>query len=107
MFDRQGVDWVGVGYLDELRLKEDRSWWEKLITWAVKREGNLAVVSFLVYSVFVDPFIVAVHYRHNHFNGITRRDWGLLLASVLVGNFYWTVRIGLMVELAKWIWQAI
>ena len=105
MFDKMGVDWVGVNFLEEVRQKENKRWWERLLSWAVKKEGNLAIISFLIYSVFVDPFVVAVHYRHNHFNGITRRDWGLLFASVAIGNFYWIVRTGLIVEVAKWLWQ--
>ncbi len=107
MFDKMGVDWVGANYLEEVRRKTEKKWWERLISWAARKEGGLGILSFIVYSIFVDPFVVAVHYRRRQFSGINKRDWLLLFSSVFIGNLYWTLRTGVLVEAIKWAWEKI
>src|SRR3989344_4427287 len=104
IFDKMSIDWVGVTYLDDLRLKEDKKWFEKILVWAIRKEGRLAVVSFVIYSIFVDPFVVTVHYRHRQFEGVTKRDLLILTFSVFIANLYWTLRTGILVAALQAVW---
>ena len=54
-----------------------------------------------------DPFMATVYLRQQEdaFNGLTRRDWDIFSASVLVGNAYWTARWTLIVVFfSEYLW---
>lgn len=114
VFDKMKIDWVGATYLEDVeRQKDKKSRIEKILVWALKKEsqsasGKIAKTGiFLVLSAFVDPFIVAVHYRRKQFTGVNLRDWGILFVAVLIANLYWTLRTGILVLAVKELWQRI
>lgn len=113
VFDRMKIDWVGVTYLQDISRKEEKKWVEKALVWALRRDsqgakGKLIKLSiFATLSAFVDPFLVAVHYRRSHFEGVTGRDWAILTASVFIANAYWTLRQGILVAVALEVWRRI
>jgi hypothetical protein len=107
VYDKMGVDWVGVGYLDELRIKSKLTRGERIILWTIRRGGNWTVPRFIVLNILADPFIVAVHFRQRQFAGITRQDVCVLSLSVLTSNLYWIIRTGTLVLVIKWVWQSI
>ena len=54
-----------------------------------------------------DPFMTTAYLRRQEgaFNGLTRRDWDIFSASVLVGNAYWTARWTLIVVFfSEYLW---
>lgn len=113
VFDKMGIDWVGIGYVDNVVKKENKNRVEKMLVWAVRKEhqgavGKLVKLSgFAVMSILVDPFVIAVHYRREQFKGVTWRDVRILIGAVFFGNIYWIARQGILVVIAKEIWKRI
>jgi hypothetical protein len=71
------------------------------------------VPAFIVLNCFWpngDPFMATVYLRRESekFNGLTRRDWDIFWASVLVANAYWTLRWSVIVVLvSEYLWPAL
>ena len=71
------------------------------------------IPAFIVLNCFWpngDPFMATVYLRKGaeQYNGLTRRDWNIFWASVLVGNAYWTVRWTFVVVLvSQFLWPFI
>lgn len=106
-YDRAGVDWL---FANAARDWEENTtqlsgWLRKIIVRISKsRDTGLAGIPiFVLASINLDPVIVAAHYKKSHFDGIGLRDWGILIASVVIGNLWWGLRIGLIVEILKWL----
>lgn len=114
VFDKMKIDWVGATYLKDVeRQQEKKSRIEKILVWVLKKESQSAsgkmvkIGIFIILSAFVDPFIVAVHYRRKQFDGVSVRDWVILFVAVLIANLYWTLRTGILVLAVKELWQRI
>jgi len=115
-YDWTKKDWLGIELIKEsdfgpdfLKQKSRRSylahffWWPfrqifRLVKWAQKRGG---LAAFAVLSVYTDPFVTTVFLRHKKFGGLKKRDWFVFLNSVIVGNFYWTLRTAVIILVAK------
>lgn len=102
VYERMRIDWVGVGSLARLAEIPNLSWWQRIITWAMRRG---AAVIFLVLCILQDPFITTAYFRQGRFDGFRARDWRIFLGSVLVSNFYWTLRSGVVVAVIVGAWQ--
>jgi hypothetical protein len=108
-YDKAKVDWL---FADTARswengTTENSSWFRKIAVRISKsRDTGIAGIStFILASINLDPVMVAVHYRKNHFCGINFHDWSILIASVAIGNLWWGFRIGLFVEVLKWLFR--
>lgn len=86
LYDRLGRDWLGIEFVKNLRHYEGASRWRRALAWLAAR-GDAA--AFLVFSVRYDPFITTTYLRRGAFNGMAARDWGIFLASWLIGNLLW------------------
>ena len=86
LYDRLGRDWLGLEFVKNLRHYDGSSRWRRGLAWLVTR-GDLP--AFLALSIYYDPFITTAYLRHGAFNGMTRRDWRIFLASWLIGNLLW------------------
>ncbi len=106
-YDCLKIDWLGAHALRELDAEVNKNRFEKIATWIGKDkkthwERLLSPVVFVFLTLPVDPLIVAIHYRKQHFGGVTRRDWGILLAAVLAANAWWLIKIEIVIEAVKW-----
>lgn len=116
-YDWAKKDWLGIEVAKEVRdigplwirnlrvtsLVGRILWWPfskmiLLILWSMRR-GK--IVAFFVLSILTDPFITTVYLRKGSFNGMTRRDWAIFFASVVLGNGWWTVRAYAIITLAR------
>jgi hypothetical protein len=115
-YDWAGVDWLGIEMLKEsdfgpdfLQRKKVKSkialflWWPfhqifKLVRWAQNKGG---IAAFIVLSVYTDPFITTVFLRRDKFSGLNKKDWLVFISSVILGNFYWTLRTVIIILAAK------
>lgn len=111
-YEYMAVDWLGAHALHELEAKENKSRFEHFATWIGKEKkmvweklANPIVFAFL--TLPIDPVIVAVHYRKQHFKGITWRDWGLLFAATAIANAWWLLKVGAIVEGARFLYHAL
>jgi hypothetical protein len=94
LYDQMKVDWLRAHALRELAEKGTKTKFEKLLTWHLMprttfRERVMAEIRFALLLVVVDPIIVAVYYRENHFDGVSIRDWLLLMKATVVGCLIW------------------
>lgn len=112
LYDYMRVDWLGARALRELEDKENKSNIEKLITWLGKKkltlwEKLLSPIVFITLTLPIDPVIVAIHHRRNHFSGIGWKDWGLLLAATLAANAWWLLKVSIVIEALKWLFRLV
>ncbi len=102
LYEHMRVDWLGAHALRELEAEENKSHFEKIITWLGKKKKHrwekLAdPIIFSILLIPVDPVIVAIHYQRLHFEGLEMRDWSILIVATLVANLWWLIQIGAVV----------
>jgi hypothetical protein len=67
-----------------------------------KNQGFVGLVTFILASINLDPVIAATHYQKSHFNGISLREWGILIISVTVANLWFGIETGILVTAVRW-----
>ena len=118
-YDWLKVDWLGIEVAKEVRdfgpewIKKLNPesiivkilWWPfskiiLIILWALKKGG---FVAFVALSVYTDPFITTVYMRkgRHEYNGLSRKDWQMFIASTIVSNGYWAIITFAILESAK------
>jgi hypothetical protein len=123
-YNRKGVDWLGVGAADSVRdlaanYAEKLSAWRAsslsgqalylmfvlpirslvLLTRLAKHKTYGDVVAFLLLSILLDPFITISYLRHGVYGSMSKREWAIFFASVLLSNGYWIVRTTIIIEI--------
>jgi len=104
-YDRAGIDWLFANAAREWEGETTKSSGrlrKMIVRISRSRDSYKGILIFILASANLDPVIVAVHYRKSHFSGISLRDWGILATSVIVGNLWWGIRVGIIVEILKW-----
>ncbi len=88
-YDWSKMDWLGIETVKTLKELEGSK--TKLMIAKLVRKGDFFAVVAL--SIITDPFIVIAYMRKgaNQYNGLTERDWGIFLVSVLISNGWWTI----------------
>lgn len=88
-YDWAKQDWLGIETIKEVKEYDGRSMIGRFSSWILKKSDPL-VLLFL--SIKFDPFITTAYMRKGaeKYNGLGKRDWGIFMASLLVGNIYWT-----------------
>lgn len=108
LYDRMSVDWLGANALRQMEKKQGNGRLVRLLIWIGKEKNGweriLSPIVFIQLTLPLDPLIVAVHYRRKHFEGITWRDWGVLVAAVAAANTWWLLKIGLLIEGIRFVW---
>lgn len=84
-YDWSKKDWLGIEAIKELRAYDGTSRFGRFLAWTLRSSEPVACVAL---SVTSDPFITTVYLRRGKFNGMTRRDWNIFLASWFIGNAY-------------------
>ncbi|HVX91404.1 MAG TPA: hypothetical protein VHC20_07385 [Candidatus Paceibacterota bacterium] len=112
LYEYLRVDWLGAHALRELEDEENKSNIAKLATWIGKKkttwwEKLTSPIVFVTLLFPLDPVIVAIHYRRQHFTGLTVRDWGIFLAATAVANAWWLLKVGIVVEFLEYLWRII
>lgn len=112
LYDHMRVDWLGAHALRQLEEEENKSNLEKLITWLGKEKRSwheriLSPLVFIALTLPIDPVIVAIHHRKQHFKGVTARDWSLLAGATLAANLWWIAKLGLVIACIEWLWHII
>ncbi len=106
LYDRNGSDWLGAHALRELDDEESQSRLKKVATWIGREkrtwwEHVVALAMMVPLTSVFDPLVVAVHFQSQHFKGLTRKDWGLLLAALVSANGLWLMKSGIGVAIFK------
>lgn len=102
VYQRMRIDWVGTGLLAEIRARRERTRLERALVWASERHPAFI---FTLLCVFQDPFITAAWFKQGSFERLTRRDWALFSAAVVVSNLYWILLASLIGQAIATVWQ--
>lgn len=94
LYEYMKVDWLKAHAVRQLADKANKTRLEKILTWHLKPRKTMlekacASLQFGLLLSQLDPVIVAVHYRESHFNGLTTKDWWLLIKATLSGLLIW------------------
>ena len=111
LYNRAKLDLFGFESIKAVRDEvATGGWWTRLLR-CVIRLGDFP--AFVVLNCFWpngDPFMATVYLRRkvDAFSGLTRRDWDIFWASVVVANGYWTVRWTVIVwATTEFLWPVI
>ena len=125
LYDWLKEDWLGLEVAKEVkdigpgfikRIAVDSRigrilWWpfSKIILIILWSLGKNKVVAFFALSIFTDPFMTTVFLRKgvNSYNGLSRRDWLVFIASTIVSNAYWSARAYAIMFIAKVFWKIV
>lgn len=101
-YDWSKRDWLGIEAIKDLKVYEGEKKIGRFTSWFLKRSDPIA---FFFLSVWYDPFIVTAYLRHgsNKFNGMSRRDWGIFMGSLILGNAYWTLACYMGITLVEYL----
>ena len=72
---------------------------KKLLAWIVRKGGFFS--AFLILSLWKDPFYTTAFCRKGKYDGLSRRDWGIFLGSVVIGNAVWALSVFGGIEVFK------
>lgn len=103
-YDWSKRDWLGIEMVKDLKGYAGDNRFGKIASWFLRR-GDLPAFFYL--TIQHDPFITMVYLRREAFGGMSRRDWTIFMASLLIGNGYWTLACWMGVSLVEWAWKAV
>lgn len=95
IYDYLKKDFLAIEYskdkLDSLIANNKGSKFRKALIWLLHRSR---IILFVFLSVY-DPFIATVFMRKGayQYNGLSKRDWGILTLSLFIGNGIWAVTV--------------
>jgi hypothetical protein len=97
-YDWAKQDFLLLETLKGLQASEEDGRLHRLVV-ALLRRGNL--VAFFLLSWVEDPIVVTLYLRKGThlFNGLSRRDWLIFIASTLVSNLFWIVSVASVLEI--------
>jgi hypothetical protein len=104
VYQRMRIDWVGVGWLADIRRKTLRSRAEETLVWASNRHPALI---FTALCILQDPFITTAYFKQGSFLLLKSRDWVVFLAAVVVSNVYWIFAAALIGQTVAALWKFI
>ncbi len=112
LYEYMRVDWLGAHALRQLEQEENKSRITKLMTWVGKKKEHwwekvLSPIVFTALLLPIDPVIVAIHYRREHFKGLFLRDWGILILATIVANLWWILKIELVIQAVLYLWHLV
>ena len=92
LYDWSGKDWLGIETIKEVREYHGPRLIGRVLSRALNAPLGVAVV---VLSLVFDPFITTAYLRHGAhlYDGLSRRDWRIFLASFMVGTSYWVALV--------------
>lgn len=104
LYDWSKRDWLGIEAIKGMKNYEGESRAGRFFAWLMQKGDPVAVV---VLSIKFDPFITMIYLRDGAFNGMTRRDWRIFLASFFISNAYWILACYMGISLVEWLWQVV
>lgn len=117
------VDWLGVDIAEEAKVRVKNLidkfyskrgfWWRfihmityifvlppRIILWALNKNDFAA---FCALSIFEDAFKTTAFLRHGRKGSLSRRDYKIFCASLVLTNLWWTLRWSVIIEFIKWL----
>jgi hypothetical protein len=109
LYEYMAIDWLGAHALRQLEEKENKSALERLVTWIGKKkvkwwEKLANPIVFIALTLPIDPVIVAIHYRRQHFGGISARDWSIFFLATAAASAWWLLKVDLIIMAVRYLW---
>jgi hypothetical protein len=103
-YDWSKRDWLGIEALKGMKGYEGKNRLARFMSGILKKSDTAA---FFFFSIKEDAFVTMVYLRHGsyQYNGMSARDWRILLASLAVANVYWTLAAYMGLSLMEWVWR--
>lgn len=100
-YDWSKRDWFGFEALKTFQDYHGANRLKQIASWLLKK-NNFVIMLFL--SIKEDAFKTVVYMRHGkyQYNGLTARDWKIFIASIVIGNVYWTLAAYTGLSLFEW-----
>ena len=83
IYDKMKIDWLAIEESKEAAASQESGLKRKVM------QG----MRFILISCAFDPFWTVVYLRDgsHQYNGLTRKDWNVFIASLVVSNLFWNV----------------
>ena len=103
-YDWAKQDWLGIETLKGVRESNATTLIGKAVAWLLKK-GDIGAMLFC--SIKFDPFITVAYMRHGayQYNGLSKRDWRIFIASLIIGNAYWTAVAYTGIKIVEILWE--
>jgi len=104
LYDWAKLDWFGLEATKRVRDELSKGGqWMRLIQCIIQLGDIPAFFAILFLHPLGDPFMVTLYLRKGaeKYNGLTKRDYCIFWAAVIVSNGYWTLRWTAIVELVR------
>jgi len=100
-YDWSKRDWFGFEALKYFQGYHGTNSLKNIAAWLLNK-NNFIIMLFL--SIKEDAFKTVVYMRHGkyQYNGLTARDWKIFIASLIIGNAYWTLAAYTGLSLLEW-----
>lgn len=100
-YDWTKQDWLGIETIKEVKIYDGSSRVKRLTSWVINKSDPLALI---VLSIKFDPFITTVYMRRDKFGGMSRRDWKIFFASLVIGDVWWSTSFFMGISLVEYLW---
>lgn len=102
-YDWAQKDWLGIELIKSVRDEEQHNWLLRKLSWLM---NHSTIAALVVLSLWYDPFITTAYLRRGSYNGLSRRDWYIFLASWALSNGFWILVSfgGVSLIVAAWHW---
>ena len=102
-YDWAKKDWLGIETIKGIRHGKSTTRLGRLSSWILTKSDSVAM---LFLSIKFDPFITTAYMRDgsHQYNGLSRRDWRIFMASLLIGNIYWSLAMFTGISFVEWFW---
>ncbi len=100
-YDWSKVDWFLIEKIKSLDEKSEGGF----IIQTLKRVRNNKTLTFFVLCLD-DPITVTLYFREGsyQYNGMSKRDWKIFIASTAVSNMYWIIGWTAILQVGIWVW---
>lgn len=102
LYDFLKTDFLGFEALKAIKEEVDRPGaLHRIVRWALRKSDPIALV---VLSLWQDPFFTVAWMRHgaHAYNGLSRRDWMIFVASWVISNGWWIFLIFTGISVVQW-----
>lgn len=103
-YDWSKRDWLGIEAVKTLKAYDGNKKIGRITAWVMQKSDP---VVFFFLSIKFDPFITTAYMRKGRFSGMSKRDWGIFIGSLIFSNAYWTLACYTGITLFEWGWKAI
>lgn len=99
-YDTLRCDFLLLEALKSLQCAKGSSRLQQLVAWVLRR-GD--VPAFFVLSWIEDAVVVTLYLRKGShlYNGLSRRDWTIFVASTVTANLFWIVSVSSIIEIVR------